>query len=298
MKKRVLISTIATALLLSATALQAKTDKKTLLENEIKMHKQSIKNTPKEIKTGLQDTFKALQELQMKKTPDAKKDLQTALESFQKGLKANPKLDMVPVDERVQAYEFIGTSKEIQKALEQGIKLLKENNTQEALNLLMPLKDELDLSVMSIPVKIYPVAVKNAIDALDKGDTANAYKSITDTMNSMVIFKTVIPTPLLEAQDLILEASKIDKTKREESQKLLDAAKESLKRAELLGYTSLFPKEYASLNTSIDAIRKEIQGKNEVEKLYSNLKNDIMDLISKVRTSKVKVENPHKQEKK
>jgi len=114
----------------------------------------------------------------------------------------------------------------------------------------------------------------------------------------LVIYKTVIPTPLLVTQDLINEVMKLDKSKKEDAIKLLEAAKESLNRAELLGYTKLFPKEYKALNTSIDAIEKEIKGKNEVEKLYSNLKNDIINLISKIRASKVKVPNHIQAEKK
>ena len=117
-------------------------------------------------------------------------------------------------------------------------------------------------------------------------------------MNSLVIFKTVIPTPLLAAQDFVIEASKLDKTKKEDATKLLEAAKYSLERAELLGYTKLFPNEYANLTKSINAIEKEIKGKNEIEKLYDKLKNDFKSLLTKTRDSKVKMENHIKAEKK
>ena len=148
--KRVIISAVTCALLFGATALQAKTDKKTLVRNEMAAQAKNHKVAPKEIILGMQNTFKALQDLHMNKKDDAKKDLKTALASFDKALKDNPKLDLIPVDERLQAFEFIGTSKDIQKALDLGQKLLKEHDTQAAIDLISPLKDELDITTMAI----------------------------------------------------------------------------------------------------------------------------------------------------
>ena len=296
--KRVIISAVTCALLFGATALQAKTDKRTLVKNEMAAQAKNHKVAPKEIILGMQNTFKALQALHMNKKDEAKKDLQTALASFDKALKANPKLDVIPVDERLQAFEFIGTSKDIQKALDLGQKLLKEHDTQTAIDVISPLKDELDITTMAIPMKIYPVAVKKALDALNKGDTVTAYNDIAEAMNSLIVFKTVIPTPLLVAQDLVVTASKLDKSKKEEATKLLEAAKEALKRAELLGYTKKFDPEYKNLTKSINAIEKEIKGKNDVEKLYDKIKEDFTTLIKHAHDSKTQVKNRVQAEKK
>lgn len=296
--KRVIISTVAAALLFGVTTLQAKTERKTLVKNEMAVEAKNHKAAPKEIILGMQNTFKAMQDLYAKKNEDAKKDLQAALENFNKALKANPKLDLIPVDERIQAFEYLGSLEDIKKALDLGQKLLKEHNTQVAIATIAPLKDELDITVAAIPMKIYPAAVKKALDALNKGDTAAAYNAVVEAMNSLVLFKTVIPTPLLVAQDFVLEASKLDKAKKEEATKLLEAAKYALERAELLGYTKLFPDAYANLTKSINAIEKEIKGKNEVAKLYEKLKEDFASLLSKTRASKVKLENHIKAQKK
>lgn len=284
--KRVIISALTASLLLGAAA-QAKTDRKTLIKNEIAADAKTKVTAPKEIMTGMQLTFKALQDLQTKKVDDAKKDLQMALDNFNKALKANPNLDLIPVDQRIQAFEFLGTVDDIKKALNLGQKLLKEHNTQVAIDLISPLKDEIDITTMAIPMKVYPAAVKRALDALNKGDKITAYKVLMEAMNSLVILKAVIPTPLLVAQDFVITASKLDKAKKDEAIKLLEAAKVALTRAELLGYTKLFPDAYANLTKSINAIEKEIKGKNEVEKLYDKLKEDFKSLINKVRDKKV-----------
>ena len=147
-------------------------------------------------------------------------------------------------------------------------------------------------------MKVYPVAVKKALDALNKNDTTGAYNAVADAMNSLVIFKTVVPTPLLVAQDLVIDASKLDKSKKEEATKLLEAAKDALKRAELLGYTKKFDPEYKNLTKSINAIEKEIKGKNVVEKLYDKIKEDFETLIKHAHDSKTQVKNRVQAEKK
>jgi len=291
MKKRVLLSALTCGLLLSATGLQAKTDKKELIRNVVQTEMKQHKQAPKEIVAGMQNAFAALQALQAGKKEDAQKALEAAKRSFDAALKADPSLDLVPIDERFQAFAFLGSSDAIAARLKLAQQLLKAHDTQVATAVLTPLKDELDISVISIPMKIYPVAIEKALDALKKGDQKAAFESVTAAMNSLVIAKAVVPTPLLVAQDLILDASKLDKSKKKEAQKLLAMAKEELKRAELLGYVSRHDVAYKTLNTDIENIQKEIEGKNIVAKLYETLKNDIKNLIDSSKKTQKTSEN-------
>ncbi len=288
MKKRFLLSVLTCGLLLSATGLQAKTDKKTLVNNTMQQEAKDHKAAPKEIVSGMQQTFAALQALQANKKEDAQKALEKAEKSFDAALKANPSLDVIPVDERFQAYAFMGSSDVIDARLKLTRQLLKAHDTQSAIEILAPLKDELDITVISIPMKIYPIAVKKALELLKKGDNKGAFEAVAGAMNSLVIAQAMVPTPLLAAQDAILDASKLDKEKKEDAKKLLEAAKEELKRAELLGYTSKHAAEYKALNESIEKIEKEIKGKNKVEKLYETIKSDFAHLIANTKISKVK----------
>jgi len=287
MKKRFLLSALTCGVLLGTTGLQAQTDKKELLQNvmqeEVKEHKQA----PKEIVAGMQNTFAALKALQANKKDEAKKALEAATKSFDNALKADPSLDLIPIDERFQAYAFIGSSDIIEARLKLAQQLLKAHDTQTATAILLPLKDELDISLISIPMKIYPVVTRKALDALNKGDEKAAFAAIAEAMNSLVVVQTIIPTPLLVAQDLIVEASKLDKEKKEEAKKLLASAKEELKRAELLGYVSRNEAAYKLLNEGIEKIEKEIKGKNVVVKLYETLKNDFKHIIENTKISKM-----------
>jgi hypothetical protein len=287
MKKRFLLSAITCGVLLGATGLQAQTDKKELVQNIIQQKVKEHKQAPKEIVAGMQNTFAALKALQANKKDEAKKALEAATKSFNAALKADPSLDLIPIDERFQAYAFMGSSDIIAARLKLAQQLLKTHDTQTASAMLVSLKDELDISVISIPMKIYPIAVQKALDELNKDNEKAAFNAIAEAMNSLVVAVAVVPTPLLVAQDLIVEASKLDKEKKKEAQKLLAAAKEELKRAELLGYVSRNEADYKLLNEDIEKIKKEIKGKNAVVKLYETLKNDFKQIIDNTKTSKM-----------
>ncbi len=288
MKQKFLLSILTCGLLLGSTGLYAKTDKKVLIQNEVQHEMKARKQAPKEIVAGMQQTYAAIQALHQHKKDDAKKALKSAEKNFDTALKANPALDIVPIDERFQAYAFTGSSKAINARIKLTEQLLKDHDTQEAIAMLAPLKDELTITVVSIPMKLYPKAVKSAIKSLDKGDEKSAYTALAGAMNSLVIAEATLPTTLLAAEDLLTDASKLDKTKKAEATKLLESAKEELKRAELLGYASKHSAAYKSLNDSIDKIEKEIKGKNEVEKLYDTVISDFKHMIENSKISKVK----------
>jgi hypothetical protein len=287
MKKRLLLSALTCGILMGATGLQAQTEKKALLRNMVQNEIKNHQKAPKEIVAGMQHTFMALKSLQANKKDEAKQALEAATKSFDAALKTDPTLDLIPIDERFQSYAFVGDSKVIASRLELAQQLLKAHDTQTAMATIAPLKDELDISIISIPMKIYPLATKKALDALNKGHDKEAFKAIAAAMNSLVIVKVVIPAPLLVAQDLVVEASKLDKNKKDEVQKLLSAAKEELKRAELLGYVSRHESDYKRLNDEIEKIEKEIEGKNIVEKLYETLKSDFEKIIANTKISKM-----------
>ncbi|KYJ85787.1 YfdX family protein [Sulfurovum riftiae] len=287
MKKRLLLSALTCGVLLGTTGLQAQTDKKELVQNVMQKEVKDHKQAPKEIVAGMQNTFAALKAMQANKKDEAKKALEAATKSFDAALKADPSLDIIPIDERFQAYAFMGSSDVIEARLKLAQQLLKAHDTQTAIAILTPLKDELDITVISIPMKIYPVATKKALDELNKGDDKAAFAAIAEAMNSLVIASAIVPTPLLVAQDLIMEASKLDKEKKEDAKKLLAAAKEELKRAELLGYVSRNEADYKLLNEDIEKIEKEIKGKNAVVKLYETLKNDFKKIIDNTKISKM-----------
>ena len=295
MKKRLLLSTLTAGLLLSTSMLQAKTDTKTLIKQEITETQKNFKKAPKEIDEAFNASSIAMQNLQYKKIDEAKKQLKRATEKFDLALKNDPSLDIVPLDEQFAVFENLSSTKEINHILTVTKDLLVHHKLNEVRIALAPLRDEIDIETISLPMKIFPIAMKDALKALDKNDSKTAMFIMAKAYNTFLVEDVTIPLPLLKAQDLIADASNLDKSKKDEALKILDGAKEELERANLLGYTNKHSPEYKALVNAIDNIEKEIKGKNVVEKLYDNIKNDFVSLVNKSEAEKNVNKYEHKE---
>jgi len=290
MTKRLLISTMVATLLLGGTTLCAKEANKTIekstqtsVEKESKKQQDSFKEAPKEIVDGFNLTLEAINLLEKKGNDKAKEALKKASDKFAQALKASPDLDLVPFAQEVVVHEFIGDSKSVKKALVLADTLLIRYDTQAAREVLLPLQDEMIVTTSSIPMKLYPVATKKAFEALEKGKSDEALDILKVSLNTIVSETVVMPIPLLVAEDLVITASMLDKEQKEDALKLLDMAQDELKKALYLGYTKKHAPAYKALGEEIEAVKKEIKGKNVVEKLYDKLKESFSSLIGKSR---------------
>jgi len=245
-------------------------------------HKMMMKEAPKEILKAFGDTYKALKLIQMKQNDQAIKFLESADKAFDAALKKHPELKMVPLTEQIFISELQATPEQIKVAVDYSRELLKGYHTQAAAALLATMSDEMDIATSYLPMELYPKAVKKALAALKKKDVNGALAALSAGFGTIVTVQAAVPLPLLAAQDLVVQASKMDKTKKAEIEKLLKAAKMELQKAYYLGYTDLHPKAYNDLMKQIKGIEKEMGGKNMVEELYTKLKKSFHDLIGKV----------------
>jgi len=256
------------------------------ISKEANYQNSQFKAAPKEITQALNETIKAVVALNKNDIKSAKELLSNASKNFETALKANPNLKLVPIAKEIEVKEFAGDINLIKKIIDSSIKLLKEQDTQAARAMLIPLQDEMSIKTQFIPMNLYPLATKEASKALDNNNPAKAIAILAAALNTIAVQEVVIPIPLLVAQDLVIAASKIDKTKKQDALALLNAAKTELEKAVLLGYTKKHSLEYKALNKEIEAIKKEINGKNEVEKLYEHILNSFKKLIDEVRGDK------------
>ncbi len=295
MKRTLFTSIVACGLLFSASNMQAKTNTQQLVQKEAQKSQEAFKQAPKEILDALTESSKAMQSLVEKKSDAAKKHLQNAIANFDKALKNDPNLDVIPIDERIDTYANLSPNEEIEKAIKLAGELVKNHRLSEARVALVPLRDEMIIKTVSMPIKLFPLAAKEALKALDKGDDKKAVALLAEGYSTFVIEEVLIPIPLLEAQDLMTEAALLGKEKREEASKLLDAASDALDRATLFGYTSKYAPEYKVLHEDIKTIQKELKGKNPVVKLFDKLKEKFTSLLHK-NEAKHEVESYQKKE--
>jgi len=292
MKKNLLISTIVAGLILGSTALYAgeKTAKETIshsikvsVEKEKKKQKENFTAAPKEIVDGFNATVDAIEFLDKNDVQHAKKALRSASKNFDTALKASPELDLVPFAQEVVVHEFLGNAKTVKKSLVLVGTLIDDYDTQVARTVMAPLEDEMIVTTQAIPMKLYPLATKNALEALEKGKKDEAIELLDVSLNTIVTETVLMPLPLLVAEDLVYAAADVDKENKTDALKLLTLAQDELQKGIYLGYTKKHAPEYKAIDESIEAIKKEIKGKNAVEKLYDKLKESFGSLVDKSR---------------
>ncbi len=316
MKKNFLTSTVVASILFGAVALYAESaekvskhtksfesvhhmsgykQQKAYVDKEIQLQTKEFKNAPKEVLDGLQNTLEALRALQNGDDENAKDRLAQATKLFNKALKDDPKLGLVPITNSININEVQAKPKDIKETIDLVKDLLADYRIQDARDILIPLKDDVEITTNFIPMEIYPIATKKALDTLDKGQKDAALEILVSGLSTVVTQKIRIPISLLKAEDLLIKASNIDKSKKKEAHQLLQDANEQLEKALLLGYTDRHSKEYKTITKEIEVIQKEIKGKNEVEKLYERTKEFFGSLLHKTRNIVYKIKSDSKE---
>jgi len=288
MKKLLLSSIVALSLLgSSAFALDANATSKSVSANAVKVAKSNAnkqKDDLKVIKEAVESislVAETIKNIDENKKDEAIKSLEKAIGKIEVVL-SNPKAPaLIPIDAKVVVAEFLGNAYSAQSAVITSIALLQNKRVQDARKIVQTLIDEIDFTTVNLPLASYPGALKLAAKHLHDDKLAEAKKVLVTTLNTFVQITTVTPIGILEAQDLIVAASKIAKEDKELALSHLAAAKEALKRSEALGYTSYSDTTYKMLNEEIRKVEKEIRGKNEAEKLFEELIGKIKEFKEK-----------------
>jgi hypothetical protein len=294
MRKLLLSSIVALSLLgSSAYALDANATSKSVSANALKVAKDNAnkqKGDVKVVKEAVESialVAETIRNIDANKKDDAIKSLEKAIGKIEVVL-SNPKAPaLIPVDAKVVVAEYLGDAYSAQNAVITSIALLQNKRVQDARKIVQALVDEIDFTTINLPLASYPGALKLAAKDLQDNKLAEARKVLVTTLNTFVQITTVTPIGILEAQDLIVAASKVAKQDKKLALAHLAAAKAALKKDEALGYTSTSDTTYKMLNEEIKKVEKEIRGKNKAEKLFEELINKIKDFKEKaLKTSK------------
>ncbi|SFP64871.1 YfdX family protein [Hydrogenimonas thermophila] len=271
--KKVLLS-LATTALLCTTSVMATTSAE-ISKNAVKSAKSEANNQHlKVVKEAVEAVFltkTVLNDLEKKDLKRAKKDLESAIGKLEVILAHKNAPLMLPIDSVVKATEYSGDLKSIKTDLELVNDLIDDGKVQEARRLLNRLQSEIDIITINLPLVSYPAALKLAAKYLQDNKLKEAKDILEMALGTLVQNEIIIPLPLLKAEALIDAASKIAKSDKNQALKHIDAARNELKIAEALGYTSSSDTTYKILDEAIDKIEKEIKGKNRAEKLFEEL---------------------------
>ncbi|WP_457599335.1 YfdX family protein [Hydrogenimonas sp.] len=256
------------------------------VHKEIRHHAERFQKPPKEILDGLKATMEALSSLQKGERTKAEKALKKAVALFDRALKADPKLSLVPIDQAIEVKVYEGNIDSIKSDILLAANLLKAYRTQEARDLLLPLEDEIDITTHYLPMELYPKAAKEALKLLERGKREEAKATLLLGLDTIVADEVVIPVPLLAARELVDAASKVEKRDAKKALEMVKTAKKELYKALLLGYTAYDAKAYRTLNARIDTIQKELAKGRGAHSLFERIKKDFESLLQKTRERK------------
>lgn len=234
---------------------------------------------------------KAVEYLQAEgKEKQALAALEKAVGQFDTITAARPELSLVPIQSDVVVSELVTTPTLVKRNTQLAIDLLKDNKVIAARALLAPMQDDMIATSIYLPMATYPEAIKLATKALVDGKKEESLAIIAQALTTFVVKESVIPLGLIRAQVLIKEASKLDKEQDKAKIKtLLNRAEDELEIARLLGYTDDEGLAYEDIRDQINALQKEIEGKNVVEKMYEKLASSFKKLIDKEAEQKAKI---------
>lgn len=273
MHRKIAASLLAASLLFSAAYA---TSSKSISNDAIKVAKSDAKSTSEshivqEAVDAVMLTQKVLVDIAKKDKKRAIKDIEKAIGKLEVVL-ARPNAPlMLPIDFSVTATKFNADLSTIKKGLKEVKELLDDGKIQEARMLLNKFQSEINITTVNLPLGSYPKALRLAATYLHDGKLDEARDLLEMALNTLVTTQVIIPIPLISAEALVHDAQKIAKKDKKQALKHLELAKEELKKAEYLGYTSQSDVSYKMLKRAIEKVEKEIKGKNKAEKLFEDL---------------------------
>ena len=284
--KKILSSTLALSLLAtSAFAIDAKT--KAVSNNAVIKAEQKAQQSTQLVKeaiNAIRYTQDALIYLNAKKTDKAKEAIKKAIAELSDVLnRPNPPY-LLPVDINIEAYQFAGDLNTIKKAVRTAKILVAENKLPQAREVLNTLRDEIVIKTINLPLATYPAALNLALKYINEGKIKEAKEVLAMALSTLVEVDTIIPIPLIKAEQLVIAASKIVKKDKKEALRYLEEAKYQLTLAEALGYTSKSDTTYKMLKQAIEKLEKEIKANHKTKSLFEELIQKLKEFKEKAIT--------------
>src|SRR6185436_17827941 len=174
-------------------------------------------------------------------------------------------LAMTPVDTEVVTYDVLANPDTIKAIIKEAKAYLNNGEIQKARPLIVNLASETQFRTINIPLATYPSAIKAIVPLIDAGKIDEAKEGLQAALSTLVITTDeVTPLPKVRADHLLKRAQDLTEKKdrgkeeNEELSKHLQAAREQLQLAELLGYGK--KEDYTAMYEQISEIENKSAG--------------------------------------
>jgi len=233
---------------------------------------------------ALAETKKALKALENKKKDEALKALAEVTGKLDIIVARDSKLAMTPVDTEVVTYDVLSDLDTIKAIIKEAKAHLNNGEIQKARPLIANLASETQFRTINIPLATYPSAIKAIVPLIDAGRIDEAKAGPQTALSTLVITTDeVTPLPKVRADHLLKKAQELTEKKdrgkeeNEELSKHLQAAREQLQLAELLGYGK--KDDYTAMYEQISEIEKQSAGGKSGTGWFDKLKQQLDHLF-------------------
>lgn len=233
---------------------------------------------------ALAETQKALKALESKNSDAALKALAEVTGKLDLIVARDPKLAQTPVATEVVTYDLLANLETMKSVIKEAKGYLNDGEIQKARPLVANLASEIQYRTHHIPLATYPAAIKAIAPLIDAGKIDEAKARLQAALNTLVVTTDdVIPLPKLRAEHLLKQAQELAEKKdrsKEENDKLakqLQAAREQLQMAELLGYAK--KTDFTALYEQISEIENKSAGGKSGTGWFEKLKQQLDDLF-------------------
>ncbi len=251
-------------------------DSLVVAEMEVEMVRRKAKLT-KEALSTIGKTQSVLKDIIDGKKDKAIKKGKELIGDLEVLLAKDPSLALLPIDVSYQKEELVTDIETVRNIVKEAKEAIKKGYYRFASDLLKDMRSEMVISTYLIPTATYPEAIKAAVVLLEEGKEDEAKVVLAEVLNSVVVEKTVQPLPILNAEQMIIEAALIDAKNHENVNTvltLLNNADYQLQLAEEMGYGKK-DNDFKMFNKAIKILKKSVESKENSESKFSDLKNKI-----------------------
>ena len=233
---------------------------------------------------AVNETKNALKLLDEKKTDDALAALERTTGKLELILARAPDLALAPVDVEIVTYDLLANLDTVKAMIHDAEDYLEDGEIQKARPLVANLASEIVFRTTSIPLATYPDAIKAVAPLIDDGKLDEAKADLQAALNTLVVTTDdVIPLPVLRAENLLKNAEALTANEErtvkdnETLAKQLEAIRNQLKMAELLGYGD--KESFKPMYEQLDAIEQKTAGGKGGKGWFDKIKQQLSDLI-------------------
>ncbi len=252
-----------------------------------KLLKEKAKQVVQEAVEAVMATRQALTALEHGNTKEAEAALEIATGKLHLLVARYPELGLLPVDVDVVVRTLDADAEAIKKAEKKVEDLVDDKRYQDARVILDQLRDDITVTVVSLPLATYPQDIEAIAPLIDAGKLEEAKAALAEVLGSLVVTEEVIPLAVLRAEDILDKAFTLEHTAdlndpkiRDTILKLTQQAKENLAVAQFLGYGK--KKDYKLLYNAISALEKTVKSKQHGGGLWNKVKQELHALKQKV----------------